>query len=44
MLDRKVDMFKSKNLAVISVILIVGLGNYAFPNGMIPMFGAQFPL
>jgi uracil permease len=44
MLDRKVDMFKSKNLAVISVILIVGLGgNYAFPNGMIPMFGAQFP-
>jgi uracil permease len=44
MLDRKVDMFKSKNMAVISVILIVGLGgNYAFPNGMIPLFGAEFP-
>lgn len=44
MLDRKVDMFNSKNLAVISIILIIGIGgNYAFPNGMIPMFGSKFP-
>jgi len=44
MLDRKVDMFSAKNLAVISVILIVGLGgNYAFANGMIPAFGLELP-
>ena len=45
MMDRKVDMFKSKNLAVIAVILIVGLGGtFGFEgNGMIPMFGIQFP-
>lgn len=44
MLDRKVDMFSSKNLAVISIILIIGIGgNYAFDNGMIPMFGMTFP-
>lgn len=43
-LDRKVDMFSAKNLAVISVILIVGLGgNYAFANGMIPAFGLELP-
>jgi len=45
MMDRKVDMFKSKNLAVIAIILIIGLGgSYGFEgNGMIPMFGMQFP-
>jgi len=44
MMDKKVDMFKSKNLAVIAVILIIGLGgSFGFPNGMIPMFGAEFP-
>jgi len=45
MLDRKVDMFKSKNLAVIAIILIIGLGGtYGFTgNGMIPMFGMEFP-
>ena len=45
MMDRKVDMFKSKNLAVIAVILIVGLGGtFGFEgNGMIPMFGIEFP-
>ena len=44
MMDRKVDMFKSKNLAVIAVILIVGLGgSFGFAGGMIPMFGIQFP-
>lgn len=45
MMDRKVDMFKSKNLAVIAVILIIGLGgSFGFTgNGMIPMFGGQFP-
>jgi len=45
MMDRKVDMFKSKNLAVIAVILIIGLGgSFGFKgDGMIPMFGIQFP-
>ncbi len=45
MMDRKVDMFKSKNLAVIAIILIIGLGgSFGFKaNGMIPMFGMQFP-
>jgi uracil permease len=44
MMDRKVDMFNSKNLAVIAVILIVGLGgSFGFPGGMIPMFSTQLP-
>ncbi|MFU0825992.1 MAG: Xanthine permease [Lachnoclostridium sp.] len=44
MMDRKVDMFKSKNLAVIAVILIIGLGgSFGFEGGMIPMFGIQLP-
>lgn len=44
MISRKVDLFNSKNLAIIAVILVVGLGgSYIFPGGMIPMFGAQLP-
>ncbi len=44
MMDKKVDMFNSKNLAIIAVILIVGLGgSFGFPGGMIPMFGTQLP-
>lgn len=45
MMDQKVDMFESKNLAVIAIILIIGLGgSFGFEgNGMIPMFGFQFP-
>jgi uracil permease len=44
MMDRKVDMFSSKNLAVIAVILIVGLGgSFGFKGGMIPMFGIEIP-
>ena len=44
MMDKKVDMFNSKNLAVIAVILIIGLGgSFAYDNGMIPMFGMEFP-
>ncbi|HPB80326.1 MAG TPA: solute carrier family 23 protein [Sedimentibacter sp.] len=44
MLDRKVDMFSAKNLAVIAVILIVGLGgSFGFAGGMIPMFGIEVP-
>lgn len=45
MMDKKVDMFQSKNLAVIAIVLIIGLGgSFGFEgNGMIPMFGMQFP-
>lgn len=44
MMDKKVDMFSSKNLAVIAVILIIGLGgSYNFEGGMIPMFGTELP-
>lgn len=44
MMDKKVDLFSSKNLAVIAVILIIGLGGtYNFEGGMIPMFGVELP-
>lgn len=44
MINKQVDMFDARNLAVIAIILIVGLGgHYGFPNGMIPFFGAQLP-
>ena len=44
MINKKVDLFDSRNLAVIAVILVIGLGGaYGFPNGMIPVFGAQLP-
>lgn len=44
MMDKKVDMFKSSNLAIIAIILIIGLGgSFGFNDGMIPMFGMEFP-
>lgn len=44
MMEKKVDLFVAKNLAVIAIILIIGLGgSFGFKNGMIPMFGAEFP-
>lgn len=43
-IERKVDMFKSKNLAVMAVILIIGLGgSFGFENSMITMFGLKLP-
>ena len=44
MINKKVDMFDARNLSVIAVILIIGLGGtYGFPNSMIPFFGTQLP-
>ena len=44
MMEKKVDLFKSKNLAVIAVIFIIGLGgSFGFEASMIPMFGMKFP-
>ncbi len=43
MIDKKVDMFDSKNIAVIATIVIVGIGGqYAF-GGNIPLFGMNIP-
>lgn len=43
-IEKKVDMFSSRNLAIIAVILIVGLGGtFYFPESMIPFFGMKFP-
>ncbi len=43
MIDKKVDMFSSKNIAVIASILIIGLGgNYAF-GGNIPLGSINVP-
>ncbi|KAF5064903.1 solute carrier family 23 protein [Proteiniclasticum sp. QWL-01] len=43
-IEKQVDMFSSKNLAIISVILIIGLGgSFYFPESMIPFFGVRFP-
>ena len=44
MINKKVDMFDARNLAVIAVILVVGLGGtYGFPSGMIPFLGVKLP-
>lgn len=44
MVNKNVDMFDTKNLAVISTILTIGIGgNFAFDGGLIPVFGAKLP-
>ncbi len=43
MIDKKVDMFSSRNIAVIASIMVIGVGGqYAF-GGSIPFFGVQVP-
>ncbi|MBE5780400.1 MAG: xanthine permease [Clostridiales bacterium] len=43
MIDKKVDMFDSKNITVIATIMVLGIGGqYAF-GGNIPLFGIQVP-
>ena len=44
MVEKKVDLFDNRGLAVIATILVIGLGgSFAFPGGMIPVFGAKLP-
>lgn len=44
MINKKVDLFDARNLAVVAVTLIIGLGGYyGFPNSMIPIFGIEMP-
>lgn len=43
MVDKKVDLFSAKNIAVIASIMVIGIGgNYAF-GGNIPFFGLDVP-
>ncbi|MEA4894413.1 MAG: solute carrier family 23 protein [Oscillospiraceae bacterium] len=43
MIDKNVDMFSSRNIAVIASIMVIGVGGqYAF-GGSIPFFGLQVP-
>ena len=44
MISKNVDIFDERNVAVISVILVIGLGgSFGFSGGMIPFFGMQLP-
>ena len=43
MIERKADMFDARNIAVIAVIMIVGLGGQYQFGGNIPFFGLQVP-
>jgi len=43
MIEKKVDVFNSKNIAVIATIMVIGIGGqYAF-GGNIPFFGMNVP-
>ncbi|HWQ05860.1 MAG TPA: solute carrier family 23 protein [Feifaniaceae bacterium] len=43
MIDRKCDMFDARNIAVIAVIMIIGIGGQYQFGGMIPFFGIKVP-
>lgn len=44
MIEKQLDMFQSRNLAVAAVIIVIGLGGtYGFAGGMIPFYGMQLP-
>ncbi|OQB25110.1 MAG: putative pyrimidine permease RutG [Firmicutes bacterium ADurb.Bin182] len=43
MLDKKVDLFSSKNIAVIATIMIIGVGGQYGFGGNIPVFGLSVP-
>jgi len=43
MVEKKVDMFSSKNIAVIATIMIIGLGGQFGFGGNIPFFGLEIP-
>ncbi len=43
MIERKADMFSAKNIAVIAVIMIIGVGGQFKFEGMIPFLGMKVP-
>ena len=43
MIEKKVDMFSARNIAVIATIMVIGLGGQYAYGGNIPFFGIQVP-
>lgn len=43
MVEKKVDLFSAKNIAVIATIMIIGLGGQYQFGGVIPFFGIEVP-
>ena len=43
LIDKNVSMFDTKNIAVIALVCIVGVGGHFAFGGNIPFFGAQIP-
>lgn len=43
MIEKKADMFSAKNIAVIAVIMIIGIGGQYKFGGTIPFFGINVP-
>jgi len=43
MMEKRVDMFSAKNIAVIATIMIIGLGGQYNFGGNIPFFGLEVP-
>lgn len=43
MVEKKVDLFSSKNIAIIATIMVIGLGGQYGFGGNIPFFGLEVP-
>ena len=43
LIDKKCDMFSSKNIAVIACIMVIGLGTHYVYGGTLDFFGLQVP-
>jgi uracil permease len=43
MIEKKVDMFSAKNIAIIASIMVIGIGGQYKFGGNIPFFGAEVP-
>ena len=43
MMEKKVDMFSAKNIAIIANIMVIGLGGQYGFGGNIPFFGMEVP-
>lgn len=43
MVEKKVDLFSAKNIAIIATIMIIGIGGQFAFNGNIPFFGMNIP-
>jgi uracil permease len=43
MVEKKVDLFSSKNIALIATIMVIGIGGQFGFGGNIPFFGIEIP-